>query len=98
MEIHFDKGVVKVTSKEGFKEVQVCTNTGKVLGDGTRWDQFAENVHDLRVFHINLRDYLLPFVALGLFGLACTGLGIAAVPVIRRRRFRMDQEAKIEHK
>jgi hypothetical protein len=87
MELHADKSVVKVRSKGGYGEVQVCAFSGRVLAMGTRWDQFAENVHDLRWISVLLRDWVLPFVAIGLAYMALSGVGMVLVPVIRRRRF-----------
>lgn len=87
MELHASKSVVKVRAKNGLREVQVCAATGRVLSSGIRWDQLAENVHDLRFFSEILRDWVLPVVAAVLAYLAISGFGMALVPVIRRRQY-----------
>lgn len=80
--------VFKVVSKKGYKEVQVDGATGKVLNVAKRNDQFIEQLHDFSWFHDYANLYGLPVVALGLFFLAASGIGIFFVPVIRRRKFK----------
>lgn len=94
IEYQASKNVFKVRSKDGFAEVQVCAATGDVLATGQRWDQFAEYVHDLRWFHPALRDYVLPVVAIGLAGLAGSGVNMYVIPVLRRRRFERRKRAE----
>jgi uncharacterized iron-regulated membrane protein len=88
MEVHTEKNVIKVHSKDGYHEVQICGATGKILGKGRRWDQMAEHVHDLRIFHISLRDFVLPLAAIALFLLALSGAGMSMVPPFRRWKHR----------
>ncbi|MEQ1934256.1 MAG: PepSY-associated TM helix domain-containing protein, partial [Fimbriimonadaceae bacterium] len=46
LELHADKHVYKIVSKDNFQEVQVDAGTGKVISVGTRNDQLLENIHD----------------------------------------------------
>ncbi len=94
VEYHASKNVFKVHSKKGYREVQVCGGTGRVLATGQRNDQLLENIHDLRFFHPVLRETLLPVVAVGLFGLSCSGVVIALVPIVRRARFRRQKAGR----
>lgn len=87
VELHAGKRVFKVRARESWAEVQVCAATGQVLGVGQRWDQLAEQVHDLRWFHPALRDWVLPVAALALSTLAASGVGIYLTPVVRRWRY-----------
>lgn len=80
--------VFKVVSKTGYKEVQVDGATGKVLNVAQRNDQLIEQLHDFSWFHDLAHMYGLPVVALGLFFLGASGIGIFFVPVIRRRKFK----------
>lgn len=80
--------VFKVVSKKGYHEVQVDGNTGKVLNVAKRNDQFIEDLHDLSWFHDLVHKFGLPVVALGLFFLAASGIGIFLVPVVRRAKHR----------
>lgn len=88
LELHADKNVYKITSKEYFHEVQVDAGTGKVLSVGTRNDQLFENIHDLSFFKPVFRETVLPFIALILFILGTSGVIIYFVPVFRRIKHR----------
>lgn len=79
--------IFKVLSKDGYHEVQVDGSTGKVLSHSFRRDQLSEDIHDLSYFSDSLHGYGLPVVALGLFGLASTGIVIFFVPIARRWAF-----------
>jgi cytochrome b subunit of formate dehydrogenase len=87
-EYHAGPHVYKVLSKEGYHEVQVAAEDGRVLRVGRRNDQLTEDVHDLSLFHPALRTYLLPVVGASLFTLGVTGLAMYFIPVVRRARFR----------
>lgn len=80
--------IFKVISKEGYHEVQVDGKTAKVLSVSRRNDQWIEDMHDLSFFGDALRSYGLPAIAIGLFGLAGSGLAMFLTPVLRRRRYR----------
>lgn len=86
-ELHASKGIFKVTSKEGFHEVQVDASTGEVLSKAKRNDQLFENIHDLSFFNPALRETLLPLVALSLIVLGCSGLVLFVTPLYRRWQF-----------
>lgn len=85
--------VFKVLSKEGYREVQVDGKTGKVLSSSQRMDQLTEDLHDFSFFGDLFHAWLLPVVALGLFILGGTGIGLFLTPIVRRIRFRKEQKA-----
>lgn len=85
------RNVYKVVSKEGYTEVQVDGNSGKVLQVATRTDQFIEDLHDLSFFNDTMKDFVLPVVAVGLGALSLTGVYIYANPVLRRRKFEAEK-------
>lgn len=80
--------IFKVTSKQGYREVQVDGKSGKVTSVGIRNDQLAEDIHDLSFFADALHAYGLPLVAIFLLFLAISGVGMFFVPVVRRYKFR----------
>lgn len=86
-ELHADKGIFKITSHEGYREVQVDARTARVLSTGVRRDQFFESLHDLSFFSDAMRDWVLPAVAIALFGLGVSGIAIVAIPAAKRRAF-----------
>ncbi|MGE0002833.1 MAG: PepSY domain-containing protein [Fimbriimonadaceae bacterium] len=87
-EYHSDAHVYKILSKDGYHEVQVDAANGDVLSVGKRNDQLTEDIHDLRFFHPQLRKFMLPVVAAGLFTLGVTGVVMYFVPVVRRWKYR----------
>lgn len=86
------RNVFKVVAKNGYTEVQVDGNTGKVLQVAKRTDQFVEDLHDLSFFNDGMKDFVLPVVGVGLAVLSLTGVYIYANPVLRRRRFEADKK------
>jgi uncharacterized iron-regulated membrane protein len=92
-ELHADKSIFKVMSKEGYHEVQVDAKTARVLSVAKRNDNLIESIHDLSYVSDVLHDWGLPSVAMGLFLLGTTGIYMFSVPVVRRWRFRRKQAA-----
>lgn len=80
--------IFKVISKRGYHEVQVDGSNGKVLTHSFRNDQLVEDIHDFSFFSSWSRDWVLPGVAILLFGLAASGIGLFFTPVVRRWKFR----------
>lgn len=93
LELHNSKNIYKVTSKEGYHEVQIDGATGKVLSVSKRNDQLLENIHDLSFFNESFRVYILPIVALMLFILGVSGLVIYFTPIFRRIQFKRQKPA-----
>jgi len=87
-ELHADKNIFKVTSNEGFHEVQVDAKTARVLSIAKRNDSLIESIHDMSFVSSVLHDWLLPTVAVGLFALGSSGIYMFSVPFVRRRRYR----------
>jgi uncharacterized iron-regulated membrane protein len=83
----------KVTSKDGYREVQVDGATGEVLSRGQRNDQLTEDLHDLSWFSDPLHDWVLPAVGVGLFTLSVTGVFMFSTPIYRRWKFKKKQAA-----
>jgi len=80
--------VFKVVSKQAYHEVQVDGSTGKVLSVARRNDQWIEDIHDLSIIHDAGREWVLPTIAIALFGLGATGIGLFFTPVVRRWQFK----------
>ena len=80
--------IFKIVSKEGYREVQVDGGTGEVLSHAPRNDQLMEDIHDLSFYADWTHALFLPLVALALFGLAFSGIGLFLTPVYRRWAFR----------
>lgn len=87
-ELHADKRIFKVTSKEGFHEVQVDAKEARVLSVAKRNDQFLEKVHDMSFFAEWTHAYLLPTVAISLMVLGLSGIYMFFVPIFRRWQFK----------
>ena len=94
-ELHADKNLFKVMSKEGYHEVQLDAKTAKVLSVGKRNDNLIESLHDLSWFGEPLHDWVLPLAALSLFALGTTGVYMFSVPVVRRWRFKRGKSGRI---
>lgn len=92
-ELHLDKNIFKVTSKEGFREVQVEAKTAKVLSVSTRNDMLLETIHDMSFFDEALHAWVLPLVAVSLFLLGLSGAYMFSVPIFRRWKFRRGKSA-----
>jgi uncharacterized iron-regulated membrane protein len=86
------RNVFKVVAKNGYTEVQIDGNSGKVLQVAQRTDQFIEDLHDLSFFNDAMKDFVLPAVGLGLAALSLSGIYIYANPVLRRRRFEAEKK------
>lgn len=80
--------IYKVISRDGYREVQVDGKTAQVLSSSFRNDQFMEDLHDFTFFAELAHAWLLPLVAIGLFGLALSGIIIFMTPVYRRWQFK----------
>lgn len=92
-ELHVDKNIFKVTSKAGYREVQVEAKTARVLSTGDRNDSFTEHIHDMSFFAPWMHDWVLPGVAICLFLLGASGVYMFFVPVFRRWAFRRKRAA-----
>ncbi len=98
LEYHAGDRIYKLISSDGYMEAQVDAKTGEVLSIGRRNDQFFEDIHDLSIFSDFTADYVLPAVAIGLFGLSCSGVYMFGVPVARRMKFRAKQRREGQDK
>ncbi|HSI73248.1 MAG TPA: PepSY domain-containing protein [Fimbriimonas sp.] len=87
-ELHVDKNVYKVTSKTGYREVQVEAKTARVLSVARRNDTMFEQIHDLSFLSPFLHDWVLPLVSLSLLTLGLSGIYMFFVPVVRRWQFK----------
>lgn len=87
------KNVYKVLATTNYQEVQVDGGTGEVLSVSRRTDHWFEDLHDLRFFSEHLHTWVLPAVALALFGLGLSGCILFFVPVVRRYRYRKSKAA-----
>lgn len=87
-ELHLSKRIFKVTSTQGYHEVQVDAKTAEVLSVAKRTDMFMEQVHDMSFFAPWMHDWVLPAVAISLVTLGITGIVIFFVPIFRRWQFK----------
>lgn len=87
-EYHAQPHIYKVLSKDGYHEVQVAAEDGRLLGVGKRNDQLTEDIHDLSIFHPSFRTFVLPVVGASLFTLGVTGVAMYLIPVLRRANFK----------
>ena len=87
-ELHLSKRIFKVTSTEGYHEVQVDATTAEVLSVARRNDMLMEQIHDMSFFAPWMHAWVLPMVAVSLLTLGVTGIVIFFVPIFRRWQFK----------
>lgn len=95
-ELHTGKGVFKITSKNGYHEVQVNAETAEVLSVSKRNDQMVEDIHDLSFFNEAFRETVLPVVALCLIALGLSGIIMFFTPIYRRWQFNRTKGASLK--
>lgn len=87
MDVRPDKGIIKVTFKEGYWEVQVDGSTGKVLSVAQRHADWIEHIHDGSIINEFIKVVYTNIIGTGLIALALSGLFLWYGPkVIRKMR------------
>lgn len=85
MDVRPDNGVIKVTFKEGYWEVQVDGTSGKVLSVAQRHADWIEHIHDGSIVSEFAKVIYTNILGLGLITLALSGLWLWYGPKIIRK-------------
>ncbi len=73
MDVRPDKGIIKVTFKEGYWEAQVDGASGTVLSVAQRHADWIEHIHDGSIFSELFKIIYTNYIGLGLLFLSITG-------------------------
>jgi uncharacterized iron-regulated membrane protein len=74
MDVRPDKGIIKVTFKKGYWEIQVDGATGKVLSVAKRHADWIEHIHDGSIISEFVKVVYTNIIGLGLSILALSGV------------------------
>ncbi|MGK7389412.1 MAG: PepSY domain-containing protein [Candidatus Cyclobacteriaceae bacterium M2_1C_046] len=85
MDIRPDKGVVKVTYKPGYWEVQVDGTTGEVLSVAKRHSDLIEQIHDGSIISDSFKLISMNILGLGILILIFSGIWLWYGPKIIRK-------------
>jgi uncharacterized iron-regulated membrane protein len=85
MDVRPDKGIIKVTFKEGYWEVQVDGTSGKVLSVAQRHADWIEHIHDGSIVSDLAKIIYTNLLGVGLITLALSGLWLWYGPKIIRK-------------
>jgi uncharacterized iron-regulated membrane protein len=85
MDVRPDKGIIKVTFREGYWEVQVDGTTGKVLSVAQRHADWIEHIHDGSIVSEWVKILYTNLLGLGLITLALSGLWLWYGPKVIRK-------------
>ena len=92
IDVRPNKGLVKATCANAV-EVQIDAATGKALQSAVRRSDLIESIHDGSFFADFVHGGVMPGVSLSLCFLSLSGLYLAALPWIRRRKRRATMNA-----
>jgi hypothetical protein len=73
MDVRPDKGIIKVTFKEGYWEAQVDATSGKVLSVAQRHSDWIEHVHDGSIISDGFKLLYTSYLGFGLLLLSVSG-------------------------
>ncbi|GIL24133.1 MAG: hypothetical protein BroJett042_26460 [Bacteroidota bacterium] len=73
MDVRPDKGMIKVTFKEGYWEAQIDAANGNVLSVAQRHADWIEHVHDGSIISDGFKLLYTNYIGLGLLLLSVTG-------------------------
>lgn len=85
MDVRPDHGIIKVTFKEGYWEVQVDATSGKVLSIAQRHADWIEHIHDGSILSEWTKVFYTNILGLGLITLALSGLWLWYGPKVIRK-------------
>jgi uncharacterized iron-regulated membrane protein len=85
MDVRPDKGIIKVTFREGYWEAQVDGASGKVLSVAQRHADWIEHVHDGSIISETFKLIYTNYIGLGLLCLAITGFWLWYGPQVIRK-------------
>ncbi len=85
MDVRPDNGIVKVTYKPGYWEVQVDGTSGEVLSVAQRHADWIEHIHDGSIFSDMFKLVYTNIMGLGLITLSLSGLWLWYGPKVIRK-------------
>jgi len=85
MDVRPDKGIIKVTFKEGYWEVQVDATSGKTLSVARRHADWIEHIHDGSIVSDWIKILYTNILGVGLITLALSGLWLWYGPKVIRK-------------
>lgn len=86
MDVRPDKGIIKVTFKEGYWEVQVDATTARTLSVAQRHADWIEHIHDGSIFSEGFKLFYTNYLGWGLLFLSITGFWLWYGPKAIRRK------------
>lgn len=92
MDVRPDKGIIKVTFKEGYWEAQVDGASGKVLSVAQRHADWIEHIHDGSIISEPFKIIYTNYIGFGLLFLSLTGFWLWYGPrIIRKLKHQSEQ-------
>lgn len=92
MDVRPDKGIIKITFKEGYWEAQVDGASGKVLSVAQRHADWIEHIHDGSIISEPFKIIYTNYIGLGLLFLSITGFWLWYGPrIIRKLKHQSEQ-------
>ncbi len=85
MDVRPDKGIIKVTFKEGYWEAQVDGATGNVLSVAQRHADWIEHIHDGSIISEFFKVIYTNYIGIGLLFLSITGFWLWYGPKVIRK-------------
>lgn len=85
MDVRPEKGLVKVTFKEGYWEAQVDATTGKILSVARRHSDWIEHIHDGSIISDGFKLLYTNYIGIGLLFLSITGFWLWYGPKVIRK-------------
>jgi uncharacterized iron-regulated membrane protein len=85
LDVRPNKGLVKATCKNAY-EVQLDASSARVLQVAIRRSDLIESLHDGSFFHSAVHGGLMPGVSVALAFLSLSGVYLALLPWLRRRK------------
>ncbi len=85
MDVRPDKGIIKVTFKEGYWEAQVDGTSGNVLSVAQRHADWIEHIHDGSIISEFFKLMYTNYIGLGLLFLSITGFWLWYGPKVIRK-------------
>ncbi len=85
MDVRPDKGIIKVTFKEGYWEAQVDGASGNVLSVAQRHADWIEHIHDGSIISEAFKLVYTNYIGLGLLFLSITGFWLWYGPKVIRK-------------
>lgn len=85
MDVRPDKGIIKVTFKEGYWEAQIDGGTGNILSVAQRHADWIEHIHDGSILSEPFKIVYTSYLGWGLLFLSITGFWLWYGPKVIRK-------------